>query len=128
MTKRVGLKRHASAQSIVSSGRPNQLLPLEGGLARTGCLNHQQTTGLAMVWLLLHARRCDIGYVHSNIATLTNPFMLRGDLMRVTRSAAIWVLVAAFAVAGTGVLNAQTSMVPYYGKNQIHYDTFDWHT
>jgi hypothetical protein len=28
---------------------------------------------------------------------------------------------------GAGV-NAQSQFAPYYGKNQIHYDRFDWHT
>src|ERR1044071_3948684 len=31
------------------------------------------------------------------------------------------------ATAGAGVASAQTSMVPYFGKNNIHYDKFDWH-
>ena len=26
-----------------------------------------------------------------------------------------------------GNVNAQSGMVPYYGKNQIHYDKFEWH-
>src|SRR5262245_37898510 len=25
------------------------------------------------------------------------------------------------------VASAQTSMVPYFGKNNVHYDRFDWH-
>jgi hypothetical protein len=29
--------------------------------------------------------------------------------------------------AGAGSVSAQTPFIPYYGKNQIHYDTFDWH-
>jgi len=32
-------------------------------------------------------------------------------------------LVAGFARVAT----AQTSMVPYFGKNNIHYDKFEWH-
>ena len=27
-----------------------------------------------------------------------------------------------------GIANAQTAYIPYYGKNQIRYDNFDWHT
>jgi len=37
----------------------------------------------------------------------------------------------ALAVVLTGYassVTAQTSMVPYFGKNNIHYDRFDWHT
>src|SRR5260221_9817357 len=37
----------------------------------------------------------------------------------------------ALAVLLTGVtssVSAQTSMVPYFGKNNIHYDRFQWHT
>ncbi len=29
--------------------------------------------------------------------------------------------------AGASPAIAQTPFIPYYGKNQIHYDTFDWH-
>ena len=34
--------------------------------------------------------------------------------------------VVLFGVASS--VSAQTSMVPYFGKNNIHYDRFDWHT
>ena len=27
-----------------------------------------------------------------------------------------------------GIASAQTAYVPYFGKNQIRYDNFDWHT
>src|SRR3954452_20737347 len=37
------------------------------------------------------------------------------------------VLLALLAMGRAGVATAQTSMVPYFGKNNIHYDTFDWH-
>src|SRR6266699_1686290 len=42
------------------------------------------------------------------------------------------VLVAAAALlvgmsVSAGVASAQTSMVPYFGKNNIHYDKFEWH-
>src|SRR6266540_7396547 len=31
-------------------------------------------------------------------------------------------------VSGAGIsASAQTPMVPYFGKNNIHYDKFDWH-
>ncbi|MCC7415864.1 MAG: PD40 domain-containing protein [Acidobacteria bacterium] len=37
-----------------------------------------------------------------------------------------WILAGAL-VAGQAGVQAQTQMIPYYGKNNIHYDTFDWH-
>ena len=37
-------------------------------------------------------------------------------------------LMLAFAFCAPGVSVAQTSYIPYYGKNQIRYDRFDWHT
>jgi Tol biopolymer transport system component len=36
------------------------------------------------------------------------------------------VLVIASAIGGAGVASAQTEFVPYFGKNQIRYDKFDW--
>jgi len=68
--------------------------------------------------------------------------------MRVTRSASACLIAAAtFVVATggelnaqstytqtpiclvqrTGQVNAQSTFAPYYGKNLIHYDKFDWH-
>jgi len=47
--------------------------------------------------------------------------------MRARRSASACLLAAAFIVASAGALNAQSTFAPYYGKNQIHYNTFDWH-
>jgi hypothetical protein len=41
-------------------------------------------------------------------------------------SLAAWIVAAAFATHAR-VVSAQTSMVPYFGKNNIHYDTFEWH-
>src|SRR4026207_1023395 len=35
-------------------------------------------------------------------------------------------LVASFLAGHAGVVSAQTQMVPYFGKNNIHYDTFKW--
>src|SRR5260370_42205143 len=47
---------------------------------------------------------------------------------RVPRSASVCLIAAAGVVAATtGALNAQSTFAPYYGKNQIHYDKFDWH-
>jgi len=40
---------------------------------------------------------------------------------------ALLALLAAATVAPTAA-EAQTSYVPYFGKNQIRYDNFDWHT
>ena len=36
-------------------------------------------------------------------------------------------LTALVVVAHTSVAAAQTPFVPYFGKNKIHYDTFEWH-
>jgi len=46
---------------------------------------------------------------------------------RFSRSAPACLFVAAMVVASAGVLNAQSTFAPYYGKNLIHYDRFDWH-
>ena len=46
---------------------------------------------------------------------------------RVTRTASACLIAAACFVAFSGVLHAQSTFAPYYGKNQIHYDKFDWH-
>src|SRR5262245_49306178 len=42
------------------------------------------------------------------------------------RSSAFAVLVAAFVVIHDGVAAAQTPFVPYFGKNNIDYDNFQW--
>ena len=42
------------------------------------------------------------------------------------RRAVLLMLALAFCAPGVSV--AQTSYMPYYGKNQIRYDRFDWHT
>ena len=47
--------------------------------------------------------------------------------MRARRSASACLIAAALIVASAGALNAQSTFAPYYGKNQIHYDKFDWH-
>src|ERR1700693_3149397 len=47
--------------------------------------------------------------------------------MRVTRRTSACLIAAAFVVATAGALNAQSTFAPYYGKNLIHYDRFDWH-
>ncbi|HJU42484.1 MAG TPA: hypothetical protein VJ691_06695, partial [Vicinamibacterales bacterium] len=38
------------------------------------------------------------------------------------------VLAACVLIPLAGIANAQTAYIPYYGKNQIRYDNFDWHT
>ncbi|HEY1909671.1 MAG TPA: hypothetical protein VGG73_02010 [Vicinamibacterales bacterium] len=45
---------------------------------------------------------------------------------RVPLTSVFVVLIVALATAHASVASAQTSMVPYYGKNNIHYDTFKW--
>src|ERR1700682_470463 len=41
-------------------------------------------------------------------------------------SALAW-FVAALLLGSTTLAAAQTPFVPYFGKNNIHYDKFDWH-
>src|ERR1051325_8312713 len=36
-------------------------------------------------------------------------------------------MVAAILAGGVATAAAQTPFVPYFGKNNIHYDKFDWH-
>src|SRR5258708_35667033 len=36
------------------------------------------------------------------------------------------VLIAAIVAGWSAIAAAQTPYVPYYGKNNIHYDTFNW--
>ena len=38
------------------------------------------------------------------------------------------VLTVCFVLPAAAVASAQTGYIPYYGKNQIRYDNFDWHT
>src|SRR6266498_3996091 len=45
---------------------------------------------------------------------------------RVRHIRSIVLVAAATLLSGTGVVSAQTSMVPYFGKNNIHYDKFEW--
>jgi hypothetical protein len=40
---------------------------------------------------------------------------------------ALGLLVVLACVGWAGVVSAQTPFVPYFGKNNIHYDRFDWH-
>jgi hypothetical protein len=47
--------------------------------------------------------------------------------MRAQRGASACLVAAAFVVSCAGALNAQSTFAPYYGKNLIHYDKFDWH-
>src|SRR5438034_368199 len=49
---------------------------------------------------------------------------------RVLPSSAFLIVTALFALVVGGharAASAQTSMVPYFGKNNVHYDRFDWH-
>jgi hypothetical protein len=39
---------------------------------------------------------------------------------------AVGLFVASFVAGHAGVASAQTQFVPYFGKNNIHYDRFDW--
>jgi hypothetical protein len=40
---------------------------------------------------------------------------------------AVPVLVSLFVGGWAALASAQTAFVPYFGKNNIHYDRFDWH-
>src|SRR6478672_8100780 len=44
--------------------------------------------------------------------------------MAMRKRVAVFVL---FVVGLSGYASAQTPFVPYFGKNNIHYDRFDWH-
>src|SRR5437764_12192313 len=46
---------------------------------------------------------------------------------RVPCLSATALLVAGLLVGHTATVAAQTPFVPYFGKNNIHYDRFDWH-
>jgi WD40 repeat protein len=48
-------------------------------------------------------------------------------IRRSFRKAAVAVAVGLMAFAWVRSAAAQTSMVPYFGKNNIHYDKFEWH-
>jgi hypothetical protein len=48
--------------------------------------------------------------------------------MRTPQRNSLTPLVLAVCLLATGVASAQTNYIPYYGKNQIRYDKFDWHT
>ena len=41
---------------------------------------------------------------------------------------AMAVVVMLAVVFGAPDVEAQTQYIPYFGKNQIRYDNFDWHT
>src|SRR2546428_4846282 len=46
---------------------------------------------------------------------------------RVSLSPASLSVAALLALVAAPVASAQTSMFPYFGKNNVHYDRFDWH-
>ena len=47
--------------------------------------------------------------------------------MRATRTTSLLLFAAVLTIGSAGRANAQSSFAPYYGKNLIHYDKFDWH-
>src|SRR5581483_4034487 len=49
----------------------------------------------------------------------------RGHLLMRRRVLATFVVLS--CAAGIAPASAQTQLVPYFGKNNIHYDKFDWH-
>src|SRR5258708_32236039 len=36
-------------------------------------------------------------------------------------------LIAILLASSGSIVTAQTPFIPYFGKNKIHYDTFEWH-
>jgi hypothetical protein len=69
---------------------------------------------------------------HGKIATVSRPILafpevllmrLRVHLSKLAPGLLVVSLVAGYA----GVASAQTQFVPYFGKNNIHYDKFEWH-
>src|SRR5687768_11988606 len=56
--------------------------------------------------------------------------MQQGESMRTPQRnlLARLVLAICFLIPMAEVAGAQTAYVPYFGKNQIRYDNFDWHT
>jgi len=80
-----------------------------------------------VVRLLLDVGRCGIPDVHSKMTlnscevTVMRTRLLRGVLARAAAPA----LAMVFLAAAARDLSAQTPFVPYFGKNQIHYDNFE---
>src|SRR5687768_13417252 len=56
--------------------------------------------------------------------------MQQGESMRTPQRKVLARLILAvwFLVPMAAMASAQTAYVPYFGKNQIRYDNFDWHT
>ncbi len=53
---------------------------------------------------------------------------MRTPQRKALTSATMAVLVMLAVVFGAPTVEAQTQYIPYFGKNQIRYDNFDWHT
>src|SRR5213079_3314992 len=54
------------------------------------------------------------------------PMRPRVSLLAPAPSALAW-WVAAIILGHASVVTAQTPFIPYFGKNNIHYDKFEWH-
>src|SRR5687767_15843955 len=56
--------------------------------------------------------------------------MQQGESMRTPQRNVLarLVLAVCFVLPLAALADAQTAYIPYYGKNQIRYDNFDWHT
>src|ERR1700710_2129792 len=69
---------------------------------------------------------------HGKIAPVSpTESCFRGTVMRLRvhlSTFAPGLLIASLLAGHAGVASAQTQMVPYFGKNNIHYDTFEWQT
>src|SRR4029079_10620513 len=72
-------------------------------------------------------RRCGKRLTHSNIGTIRGGHMRTRTRRSLRAPFGIAVFLAVF-VSGTIAASAQTPFVPYYNKNRIKYDHFNWHT
>src|ERR1700694_6016971 len=78
-------------------------------------------------------RRLQAPRRHDKIPAVSNPFPLLEVLpMRLRapvpmlRLSAPTILVASLVAGCAGPAAAQTQFIPYFGKNNPHYDRFDW--
>src|SRR5580765_1836439 len=68
-----------------------------------------------------HPRNCCPEVLFMRMRLPSRRGSARGSLV------AVPLLVTLLVAGWAGLASAQTPFVPYFGKNNIHYDTFDWH-
>src|SRR3989454_12190618 len=79
------------------------------------------------------AQRLQAVGVNSKIAAAFHGRYRPSEVLMRTRvslspaSLSVAALLALVVAAAAPVASAQTSMGPYFGKNNVHYDRFDWH-